>query len=569
MRDRLDADSVRRWCTGTLASLRHRQREIDALNVFPVADSDTGTNLVLTLQAAVGALTGPAATARDVWTAMARGALLGARGNSGMILSQLLAGAATALPADEPVRGRALAASLQAAVAAGYAAVVAPVEGTVLSVAGAAARGAAAADSDDLVVVSAAALRAARLALEGTPAQLAALGLPEVVDAGGRGLVVMLSVLDAVVRDQPLDADPSPAPDAYPPLAVAGQPEGWEIQYLLDVGADAEARIGRLRSRLTEVGNSVVVACADPGDGAVSVWTVHVHADDIGAAVEAGLDAGRPHHVTVTPLITVSPRDGNGQINQSFGGAVAEPPTAAGAGGAVGPGGADRAGVPGDQGSGRVVVAVVAGAGLARLFADEGAVPVEFGADAAPTVETLVDAVERAGAAEIVLLPNDAAYAATAEAASAAAGPGRTVSVLHTRSPVQGIAALAVADATRPFRDDVVAMAEAAAATRSAEVVVAREAGLTIVGPCGAGDVLALVDGDVVAIGAEVTVVACDLLDRLLNAGGELVTLVLGADAPSGLGDALGAHLRVHRPFCQVHVLDGGQPRTALLIGVE
>lgn len=593
MRDRLDADAVRRWCTGSLAALRRRQQEIDALNVFPVADSDTGTNLVATLQAAVTALRpasdqgsavpgpptpggvadppapgGAGPTAREVWTAMARGALLGARGNSGMILSQLLAGAAEALPEGSPVRGRALARSLDAAVDAGYAAVVEPVEGTVLSVARAAARGAVAADSDELAVVSAAALSAARLALDGTPAQLAALGVPAVVDAGGRGLVVMLGVLDAVVRDEPLEADdpPGPAHGVLPPASTE-QVEGWEIQYLLDVAGTPGPAIERLRSRLVEVGDSVVVACADRGDGTASVWAVHVHANDIGAALEAGLDAGRPHHVAVTPLITghdVHANASTGQPSTPPSDSRDAPPAVAT--GAVTDAGARPSGGPGD---GRAVVAVVPGSGLARLFAAEGAVPVELTSGAAPSVETLLDAVKRAGAAEIVLLPNDVAHAAVADAASAAAGPDRTVSVLHTRSPVQGIAALAVADAGRPFREDVVAMAEAAAATRTAEVVVADQAGWTMAGPCRPGDVLALVDGDVVAIGADVGAVARELLDRLLNAGGELVTLVLGVDAPPTLAGTVRAHLRVRWPFCEVHLLDGGQPRAVLLVGVE
>ena len=557
MRDHLDAAAVRRWCAEALAALRDRQGEIDALNVFPVADSDTGTNLVLTLQAAAAALeatggsrpNGREETAREAWTRMARGALLGARGNSGMIVSQLLAGAAAALPATGPVRGRALAASLEAAVAAGYSAVAEPVEGTVLSVATAAARGAIGTDSDDLAVVAAAALRGARLALEGTPAQLASMGLPGVLDAGGRGLVVMLDALDAVVRGVALERAPAPPPT--PPAALGGPIEGWEIQFLLDVAGDAAGRIAALRTHLVEVGDSVVVACVDAGEtGGTSTWTVHVHAQDIGAALEAGLTAGRPHRVAVTPLIVTAPVvaapvDESDGVEQISGAA------------------SDRAA------SGRAVVAVVPGAGLARLFAAAGAVPVDPGTDGPPSVETLLAAVERADAAEIVLLPNDEAHAGVAEAASAAAGAHRTVSVLHTRSPVQGIAALAVADPRRSFRDDVVAMAEAAAATRSAEVLIAAEAALTIVGPCRAGDVLALVDGDVVTIGTDVAVVACDLLDRLLNAGGELVTLVLGAGAAPSLGDVLRAHLRARWPFCEVHVHDGEQPLAVVLIGVE
>ncbi|TQS44266.1 DAK2 domain-containing protein [Cryptosporangium phraense] len=511
MLDSLDAGAVRRWCAGTLSALRRSQREIDALNVFPVADSDTGTNLVLTLQAAVDALPdtgGP----REVWAAMARGALLGARGNSGMILSQLLAGAAAALPSDRPVGGRALATALTAAVDAGYSAVAQPVEGTVLSVAGAAARAATEVDTDALPTVSAAALEAARRALESTPAQLAAMGLPGVVDAGGRGLVVMLDVLDTVVRGAVVDlAAPEPEP-----VPAAGVQEGWEIQYLL---ASREPDVPGLAKRLSEIGDSVVVAYVEP-----SLWSVHVHADDIGAALEAGLELGRPHQVAVTPLI---------------------------------------ARVRTASASGRAIVAVVPGAGLAAVFAAAGAVPVE----GAPRSDELLSAIERMGADEVVLLPNSDAHVPVAEEAAAAAGA--TVSVLHTRSVVQGIAALAVADRARSFRDDVVAMAEAAAATRWAEVVIADEAGLTMAGPCRVGDVLGLVDGDVAAIGVAVPDVVTNVLDRLLNAGGELVTVVLGAAAGPSLEAFVQAHLHTHWPFCEVHVIDGGQPRAVVVIGVE
>jgi dihydroxyacetone kinase-like predicted kinase len=200
--DSLDASAVRAWYTAALAALTRHQREIDALNVFPVADADTGTNLVLTFQAAVAAVEAPPAdeSARDVFARAAKGAALGARGNSGMIVSQLLAGAAAALPADRPIRGRALAAALTAAATAAYAAVAEPMEGTVLSVARSASVGAVEADSDDLGAVTAAAVKAAALALESTPAQLVSMGLPGVADAGGSGLVVLLDALDLVVR---------------------------------------------------------------------------------------------------------------------------------------------------------------------------------------------------------------------------------------------------------------------------------------------------------------------------------------------------------------------------------
>jgi DAK2 domain fusion protein YloV len=521
----LDAGAVQRWFSAALAALGRQQREIDALNVFPVADADTGTNLVMTVQAALDAAGDSEQSARQALTRAARGALLGARGNSGMILSQLMSGLAAALPDQEPVRGQALAAGLRAAAAAGYSAVVEPVEGTMLSVARAAAEAAVDTGTDDLGTVTAAVVKAATVALEGTPAQLAAQGLPGVVDAGGRGLVVVLDALDAVVRGLPIStparADVLPAGPMPSPAQLAGQ-RGWEIQYLLDV--PAEERIPSLRQRLTEVGDSVVVACADPGSGSGSVWTVHVHSDEIGPAIEAALDAGRPRRISVTPLL--------------------------------------------ERGDERGVVALVPGPGLAAIFTAAGAVPVPAGI-APPSVAELQAAVRRTAARQVVLLANAAANAEVADAvAHLGEHDGQVVSVLHTRSPVQGLAALAVADPHRPFGEDVIAMAEAAAATRWAEIVIADQAAYTIAGECRAGDVLALVDGDVVAVGKDVSAAARHLLDRLLNTGGELVTLVAGAEAAPGLAVDLEDHLHAKWPFCECQVFSGGQAGV-LLVGVE
>ena len=170
----------------------------------------------------------------------------------------------------------------------------------------------------------------------------------------------------------------------------------------------------------------------------------------------------------------------------------------------------------------------------------------------------------------MVVLPNDNNVRAVAEAAAEEArADGYVVSVVHTKSPVQAIAALAVRDPNRRFAEDVIAMAEAAAATRWAELTVAARDSLTLAGPCHAGDVLALVEGEVVLIGQDLDAVATEVLDRLLGGGGELVTLVTGADAPGGLGDTLGAHLASRWPFVEHQVYDGGQPHYPLLIGVE
>ncbi|MEV4623612.1 DAK2 domain-containing protein [Asanoa sp. NPDC049573] len=561
MLESLDAAALRRWCAGALAALRRHQGEIDALNVYPVPDGDTGTNLVLTLTSANEALIFDPAAEGDptphgqVLRLMARGALLGARGNSGVIISQVLRGLADATSAVPVVDGPALARGLRAGAEAAYGAVANPVEGTILSVAAAAATAAEqAADSatdptttanpiedtrlsaaarvtavglpiraGSLAEVARAASGAAAAALARTPEQLPALARAGVVDAGGRGLCVLLDALVEVVtgeaRVEPL---PAPRPRTNRPLVAAresGSAEfDYEVQFLLDA---AEPAVEKLRSRLAELGDSLVVV--GTGEGDESTWNVHVHVNDVGAALEVGVEAGRPHRITVTRF-------------------------------------ADQA-VP--DGPDRAVVVVAAGDGIAALFAAEGAAVVA----ANPSTRELLAAITATGAAHVVVLPNDPNTQPVAAAAAREATAA--VRVLPTRSPVQALAALAVRDPAREFDDDVIEMAKAAGACRYAEVCYASRDALTVAGPCRRGDVLALVEGEVHLIGTDLAETCRELLDRLLGGGGELVTLLTGAGAPAGLADALRAHAAAHWPFVEVHTYTGGHPHYPLLVGVE
>ena len=527
----LDAAAVHRWCGGGLAALRAHQHEIDELNVYPVPDGDTGTNLVLTLASAQQALdeAPPAETARAesppagrALRRMARGALLGARGNSGVIVSQILHGMADALASTVAVRGAELARALRSASEAAYAAVARPVEGTVLSVVAAAAEGAGRVKSDDLVVVARAAAEAASEALARTPQQLPVLARAGVVDAGGLGLVLLLDALVEALTDA----------DVAAPVFSVPEPEisgyfGYEVQYLVD---SAEAAVAQLRETLDKLGDSLVVV--GTGDG---TWNVHVHvsAAHIGPAVEAGVAAGRPHRISVTPL----------ELSVPHAVEVAPAPP---------------------QGRGAVVVA--AGDGLTALFEAEGATVVGRN----PSIREMLDAITASGAGLVVLLPNDAnTQAVAAGAAREAEAAGVRVSVVPTRSPVQALAALAVRDQARPFADDVIAMAEAAGACRYGEVCTAQRDSLTVAGPCQQGDLLGLVDGEVHVIGADLEQVSRRLLDRMLGGGGELATLVLGADAPPALEEVLRGHATQAWPFVELACYAGGQPRYHLLVGVE
>jgi DAK2 domain fusion protein YloV len=539
--DALDARSTRRWAVTALADLGQAREEIDALNVFPVPDGDTGTNLYLTVEAAaaaVQALPGGEEGEADLgrWAdAFARGALRGARGNSGVILAQLLRGFADVMAERPCFDGSALREALARADEQAWAAVGRPVEGTILSVSRAAAQAAAEGDGG-LGAVVGRATRAAEEALRKTTQQLESLRRAGVVDAGGRGLLVLLEALEAVVgerSDRPRQArrrrHPAlPAVDLASCEVLAEGGPAYEVMYLLDVTDDHEAV--QVRRRLDEIGDSLVVV------GGGGLFHVHVHVDDPGAAVEVGIAAGRPHAVRITHFAEQKARHRARRERRS----------------AVG------------------LVAVAAGPGIAELFADAGAVVVEGGPGRRPSTGQLLDAVRDADADAVIVLPNDSDTLAVAEAAaSAARQEGVRVSVLPTRAQVQGLAAAAVHDPSRGMDDDLVRMSAAAGAARDGAVTVAARAAITTAGVCRPGDVLGVVDGDFAVIGDDPAAVAVQVTERLISGGGELVTLVTGEGCEQGVVRAVTDHLHRTRRDVEVAVHDGGQPRYSLLIGVE
>lgn len=518
----LDAAAVRSWCARALDALGREREEIDAINVYPIADGDTGTNLYLTVESAARAVetlfTRDAPDTGDAIRAMAHGALIGARGNSGTILSQLLRGMASVLVDGHD--GDHLARSLEAAARSAREAVAHPVEGTILTVATAAAS--ACDGGGGLVTVARGAYEGARSALEATPGQLAVLERAGVVDAGGRGLVAVLGALVEVVSGE---AQVRPTGTAHRPIADDCVPENgpaFEVIYLLE--AD-DAAVERLRARLDALGDSLVVV---GGDG---LWNVHVHVDDAGAAVEAGVEAGRPYRIRITHFSGVTETRERTQ---------------------------------------RAVVAVVPGEGLAGLCAEAGATTVLARPGEPPAGGELVDAIRRAHAREVVLLPNDTDLRHTAGAAAEQArAEGIRVALIPTRAAVQGIAALAVHEPDRRFDEDVVAMTAAAGATRYAELAVAERQSFTSAGVCQAGDILGLIEGDVAVIGQDLTTTARTVLDRMLSAGGELVTLIVADETPPALAAALERHVRETYLAVDTTTYRGGVGAPPLLIGVE
>ena len=535
-----DLDAVRRFADLAVEGLGAAREEIDALNVYPVPDGDTGTNMYLTVEAARDAMREAlAAQADDLRAAMAayaRGALLGARGNSGVILSQLVGALLRRIGQAGPGDRSAsvFAEGMGQAADAAWAAVGRPVEGTILSVARAAADAAAEAATDESVrlgLVVHAAVEAAVAALARTPDQMALLAEAGVVDAGGRGLCVILAAVESAINGRRSATSTPQMGTPQLPVArirtgdlTAGGP-AYEVMYLLE--AD-DAAVPALRTELDGLGDSLVVV---GGDG---LFNVHVHVDDVGAAIEAGIRTGSPRRIRVTHF--------------------AEQADAGRAG---------RARV------GRRLVAVVAGPGLAGLFEEAGAQVVQSAPGRRASTGELLAAIEATGASEVVLLPNDPDTLGVAEAAARAAQEtGVHVVVVPTRAQVQGIAALAVHEPGRPLDSDVVQMTAAARGARHGAVTVAVKDAMTTAGPCRAGDILGVVHGDFAIVGEDIYEVATGVLERLLGGGGELVTLVAGAEA-GDLADACEHWVGRAHPGVDVVVYEGGQDRYPLLVAVE
>lgn len=563
------ADHARQWAVLTRAALAARRTELDALNVYPVPDGDTGTNLYLTLDGAIEQVVEAhtrlgilgAATLVQECTSLGRATLLSARGNSGVILSQILRGLTQVVVERdlEEVDAPAMADCFERGAVLARKAVAHPQEGTILSVADAAARaGRVAADAGaSIVEVAEAARDAASAALLRTPEQLPALAAAGVVDAGGAGCVLLLEALCRILTGDWSETDllgvtkgparreewrptvhgvPGPidtGADALlvdGALAISSHPEGdlvgpgFEVMYLVE--DSDETSIDALTATLDRLGDSLIVS------GGPDLWSVHVHVDDVGAAIEAGIDAGRLRRILVTNFADQIARR---RERQALG-----------------------------------IVACAAGPGIASILREGGAVVVDSVPGARASAGQLLDAARATGAHAVLILPNDKDTVLAAEAAvTAAAHEGLSAHVIPSRTAVQGLAAMAVLDPAASVQDNVVAMAGAARATRHGAVTIAVKEALTSGGHCRPGDALGIVDGDIVLVGDDLSTIAVQVLERLLGAGGELVTLLTGADIDAELLDGVQRWLHDEVPHAEVTVLAGGQAAYPLLIGVE
>jgi DAK2 domain fusion protein YloV len=555
--DRLEPAHLRSVVIGYRDALRAHQERLNRLNVYPVPDGDTGTNMALTLESVVTELGGAGKEGTDgmpgVCRAISHGSLMGARGNSGVILSQILRGLTETLKDGEAVDAQKLAAALGAASEAAYQAVMRPVEGTILTVARQAAEAAHAAASNrdaTLVDVLDAAAAAGRDALSQTPELLPVLAEAGVVDAGGAGFLLLLDVLLHVADGRPVAA-PEPTADVArssvrQDASPAEPPDDefrYEVMFLLEA---ADEGVPAFKEAWAAVGDSIVVV---GGDG---LWNCHIHTNDIGAAIEAGVEAGRPRRIRVTDLAEQVEeerwvREGVGQSG---------PPADA----------TTRS--DGREAAGTAAVAVGAGEGAVAILRSLGVeVVVAGGQSMNPSTAELLEAIDASSGRGAVLLPNNKNVIPVAErAAELAAKPVR---VVPTHSLAEAFAGLMGFNPESDPDTNAKAMAEAAEQVRWGEVTWAVRDATTSAGPVRQGDHLGLLGHDIVTVAADVGDAACGLLERLVEDDHELVTVVEGEAATPEATDRIRQWLTTHCPDVAVEVHRGDQPLAAYLFSAE
>ena len=547
--ERLGAPELRSVVKGYRDALRAHQAAINRLNVYPVPDGDTGTNMALTLESVCEELEGADAGMAGTCKAISHGSLMGARGNSGVILSQVLRGMVEVLRDGDGADGPAFAAALTAASEAAYGAVMRPVEGTILTVVREAAEGATTAaknDGGDLcAVVEAARLQGAD-ALARTPDLLPVLKDAGVVDAGGAGFVLLL---DVVLHE--LDGRAVPEPEITEPAmvgvtAAAAHGEGdvgdlrYEVMYFLEA---PDATIPAFKDVWAGIGDSIVVV---GGDG---IWNCHIHTDDIGAAIEAALDCGRPRQIRVTDLIEQVEEERWVRDGVAAGSAAEEPL---------------HVNVPVTT----AVVAVATGEGIRRIFYSLGVQRIVTGGQSMnPSTGQLLEAVESAPADEVVILPNNKNIIAVAE--QVASQTDKVVRVVPTRGITEGFAALVSYDPEATGDDNAEEMTEAAANVVAGEVTRAVRDSSSDAGPISEGDYLGISREGILAVDAALDGAAISLLAQLVNDDHEILTIIEGDGASNASTRAVTEWLSEHHPDVTAEVHHGGQPLYPYLFGVE
>ena len=546
---------------GTIIAFRDAMKAhgpaINRLNVYPVPDGDTGTNMGRTLDAVVAELEAAPVDLAATCKAVSHGSLMGARGNSGVILSQILRGLSSTIETmGDGVDASGIAQAFTKAAAAAYEAVLKPIEGTILTVVRETSEGATAAASGgaDLVGTLQAARAQGRDALSRTPDMLPVLKDAGVVDAGGAGFLLLLDAFLHVVAGEEMpepDESAGPSADALEAVARRHHDDGtvdvselrYEVMFLLDL---EDAHAPEFKAAWGSIGDSIVVV---GGDG---LYNCHIHTNDIGAAIEAPLLlGGRPRQIRVTDLFeevaeehAAREAELGGHMQSRTQTSSLPPVTCA-------------------------VVAVASGDGLAELFGQLGVHGVISGGQTLnPSTAELLAAVERMNARQVVILPNNKNIIPVAQQIDALTT--KEIRVVPTCSMPEALASLVSYDPEASAESNARAMTAAAEAVATGEVTQAVRDTNTDAGKVTEGDWIGIVRGDgIVSIAGTLVGSATQLLSHLIDDARELLTIVTGSDATVAQTDQITAWVAENHPDVAVEVHAGGQPLYPYLFGVE
>jgi DAK2 domain fusion protein YloV len=525
-------------------ALEDHKESINRLNVYPVPDGDTGTNMFLTVGSVLEEMEAVDFDDRHaVCAALSHGSLMGARGNSGVILSQVLRGMSACFAKADQIDGDVLASALTEASVAADGAVMKPVEGTILTVVREVARAARdAAETSAILKVVEEALTEGEAALERTPEQLIVLREAGVVDAGGAGFLLLLHAILHVLDGRAL-------PEAENSTEIASATIGeqqhdeiselrYEVMYLLNAPDEA---IEGFKNVWAGLGDSIVVV---GGDG---LWNCHIHTDAIGPAIEAGIEVGRPQRIRVTDLAEEV-------MEERWVREAAES------------GKTDDLVVP--QQVPCAVVAVSPAPGIGRIFHSLGVQELVLGGQSMnPSTSELLEAVERAPAEQIVILPNNPNIVAVARTVDDETE--KTVVVVPTTSVPEGFASLLGYDPQAIAAENAEMMLEIASGVDVGEVTQAVRSTSTPVGEVAEGDWIGLDRDGVCAIGATLVEAATNLLDEIIGEDSEILSLIVGEGANDADTRAITEWVTENRPSVETEIHAGGQSHYPFFFGVE
>lgn len=529
----MNAEQLIKFFYGGNQYLQKHKAAVDALNVFPVPDGDTGTNMSLTMQAAVKEIDAQFKDVGQVAKAVAKGSLMGARGNSGVILSQLFRGLAQNMEGEE-IKSDQLADALQSAVHMAYKAVMRPVEGTILTVAKACAAGAREAANQGMnsLEVMEAALRHGEIALAKTPDQLMALKEAGVVDAGGKGLLVIFSGGIGAVKGKEIDFQALAQQPAKPVPAAVVDEATLKYRYCTEFilkGANLDGDL--LRNTYQPLGDSVLVV------GSQSMLKVHIHTNNPGKVLELAIKLGTIHDFKMDNMAEQH-RNIITENNQL----VENKPLA--------------------------VVAVAVGQGLTELLRNLGADKIVSGGQSMnPSTEDLVAAIKEAAAEKVLVLPNNSNIILAAQ--QAAKVVDKVVEVVPSKTFPQGIAAMLAFNADQTLAENHLSMTESLQLVTSGEVTYAVRDSSTNGKEIKAGDILGLKNGKIEIVGADIDQVVVDLVSTLSHEDAELLTLYYGETVQREQAEALGMLIGERKPHLEVEIHYGGQPLYYYIISVE